>query len=126
MALPMDTTSRRTQPRKDIRVSVRVEQASRLQQFHSRNLSSGGIYLEVKGDVPAIGTKLRLNFEVPGLNRTIEAEAEVIYHHNFESMDEKMETAQKMGIGLKFLSLKGGDREMIEKYVTGKDLHVRS
>ncbi len=125
MSTPTSTKEIRQKARIDLSVAVRVEHQSRLQEFYSRNLSSGGIFLEVAGNPPAIGSKLTLNFEVPALARAFSVEAEVMHHHAFETMDEKFSRKiLKHGIGLRFLSLTKRDQDLIHQYVSGKDLRV--
>jgi uncharacterized protein (TIGR02266 family) len=113
-------------PRVDLRVSVQVEQPSRLQTYYSRNLSSGGIYIELNEPPPPLGTKLKLTFEVPGLGKPIQAEAEVLHHHVYETMSEQMQKVKGYGMGLKFSDLSSKDEKLISQYVAGKGLHVRS
>lgn len=109
-----------------MRIAVQAEHQSRLQQFYSRNLSSGGIYVEVEGSLPAIGTKMKLTFEVPKLGRSIQAEAEVLHHHQFQDLDKDLNSTPKHGMGLRFVNLSKSDEALIHKYISGKDLHVRS
>ena len=122
----MTTKNKRKNPRADLRVAVSVEQKSRLQQFYSKNLSTGGIYLELEGEAPTMGTKMNLTFEVPGLPKTIRVEAMVVHRLTFDSMDAEMQNQKLSGIGLKFLNLSPTDRKLINEYVTGKGLHVES
>jgi uncharacterized protein (TIGR02266 family) len=122
----MTTSQKRSHPRIDLRVSVQVEQESRLQKFFSRNLSSGGVFLEVADEPPAIGTHLKLAFDIPGIQRSFRAEAEVVHHHRFETYDDKMKKQTRTGIGLKFLNLTAADQTLIQKYIAGKDVRVRS
>ncbi len=122
----MKDTKHRHARRTNLRVAVKVEHKSRLQEFYSRNLSSGGIFLEVEKKLPAIGSKLKLKFEVPGLRKAIMAEAEVLHHHSYETMNEKMEAFTRKGMGLRFLNLSEQDEALINEYITGKELHVSS
>ncbi len=114
----------RSAPRINLRVTVKAEYQSRLQEFYSRNLSAGGIFLEVEQDLPKVGTKLKLKFEVPGLRSPIEVEAEVLHHHSYETMDEKMQPLTRRGIGLHFLNLEDPARQLLDEYVKGRELHV--
>ena len=117
---------RRTRkPRADFRVSVSVEDQSRLQQFYSRNLSSGGIYLEISTEPPPIGSELRISFEIPNRKRSITTDAVVIHHHNYQALDNDFRNVSRFGIGLKFLALSKDDQKLIEEFVKGKELHVR-
>lgn len=121
----MKSQKKRGKPRVNFKVNVSVENQSRLQQFYSRNLSSGGIFLEIPGKPPAIGNRLKLSFEIPGVNQSVTVDAEVIYHHRFETMDEKFKKrVAKHGIGLKFLNLSKEDESVIHQYVTGKAVSV--
>lgn len=105
---------------------MRVKNQSRLQEFYSRNLSSGGIYLEIPNDPPAVGSKLTLTFEIPGLGKSFSADAEVVHQHSFESMDENFTNTARHGVGLRFINLRGEDEKLIQKFITGKDLRVSS
>jgi len=114
----------RKSPRVNLRIVVHVEQQSRLQQFFSKNLSSGGIFLEMGKDAPKVGAKLTIAFEVPGLDKKITAQAQVVHRFSIEEMDSEMRQQTKMGIGLKFLNLSETDKKLISEYITGKGLHV--
>ncbi len=122
----MTKTDKRSSARLDLRVAVQVGNQSRLQQFYSRNLSSGGIFIEVAGDLPVIGTKLSLNFDVPGLKQSFQVEAEVLHHHHYETMDDQFRKTERTGIGLRFLNLSPEHKGLIEKYISGKGVIVRS
>ncbi len=121
----MPKEKRQGEPRIDFRVAVNVQQASRLQQFYSRNLSRGGIFLEIPGDSPPVGATLNLEFQVPDPKTEIQVSAEVVHHHVFDALDDQMRKVQRAGIGLKFLNLNPEDQQLISRFVTGKDLHVR-
>jgi uncharacterized protein (TIGR02266 family) len=121
----MATPHKQRQPRIDLRVSVQVQQESRLQRYFSKNLSTGGIFLEVEKEAPPIGSKLNLSFDIPGIQHAFRAKAEVVHHHTFDSYDERMRKSTKTGIGLRFLDLTPADEELIQKYVSGKDVRVR-
>ena len=121
----MPKEMRRGQPRADFRVAVRAKLQSRLQQFYSRNLSSGGIFLEIHGDPPPVGSKLKLTFDVPTPKKTIRVDAQVVHHHVFDSLDKQMRNMKCTGIGLKFLNLNSLDQKMIAEFVTGRDVSVR-
>ncbi|MFH1017492.1 MAG: PilZ domain-containing protein [Pseudomonadota bacterium] len=116
----------RGDPRIDFRVAVNVQQESRLQHFYSSNLSSGGIFLEIEGDQPPVGSKLTLEFNVPLPKKLIKVSAEVVHHHVFDSLDDQMQKVKRGGIGLKFLDLNPEDQKLISQFITGKDLHVRA
>ncbi len=122
----MAKTEKNRKPRIDLRVAVQVEEKSRLQQFYSRNLSTGGIFLEVPGTPPKIGSKVKVSFEVPELNKTITADAEVVHHHRFAEMDPKFNEKERFGIGLRFLNLGKENENLIQAYVAGKNLRVTS
>lgn len=111
----------------DFNVAVSVENQSHLQEFYSRNLSSGGIFLEVPGNPPPIGAKVKLRFTISPIERSFSVQAQVIHHHHYKSMNEKLsKTEAHHGIGLEFLDLSAQDQELIESYITGRALHVSS
>ncbi|MFH1262075.1 MAG: PilZ domain-containing protein [Pseudomonadota bacterium] len=121
----MSDPNKRVHPRADFKIAVKVEHLSRLQQFYSQDLSSGGIFLEVPGKPPEIGAKLRLQFQVPGIKKPIVVDAEVMHQHTFQLIDPSLrKKVARHGIGLRFLNLDPKDAELIQKHVTGKDLSV--
>jgi uncharacterized protein (TIGR02266 family) len=121
----MPDQSGRTNARIDLKIAVKVQHLSRLQQFYSQNLSRGGIFLEVPGKPPSIGAKLRLQFEVPGMKKPVTVDAEVVHQHTFQTLDENVrKKVAKHGIGLRFLNLTKEDEALIEQHITGKDLSV--
>lgn len=122
----MTDVSGRTNQRIDFDVEVQVQHLSRLQAFYAKNLSRGGIFLEVPGKPPAIGSKLRLQFAIHELQKTFKVDAEVVHMHTFQVLDESLrKKVAKHGIGLRFLNLGPEDEAMIQKYITGKDLNVK-
>lgn len=121
----MTDASGRLNRRIDFNVEVRVQLMSRLQQFYAKNLSRGGIFLEVPGKPPRIGSKLRLQFGIAELGKTFSVDAEVVHMHTFQALDENLKKkVARHGIGLRFLNLTPEDEETIQKYITGKDLSV--
>lgn len=122
----MPDPSGRADPRIDFQVAVKVQHLSLLQQFYSKNLSRSGIFLQVPGKPPPIGAKLRLQFSIPDLKKTVTVDAEVIHQHTFQTLDENLrKKVAKHGVGLRFLNLNPEDQELILKYVTGRELSVR-
>jgi c-di-GMP-binding flagellar brake protein YcgR len=121
----MTDESGRVDRRIDFNVEVRVQLMSRLQAFYAKNLSRGGIFLEVPSKPPAIGTKLRIQFTIGELKKTFAVDAEVVHMHTFQAFDEQLKKkVARHGVGLRFLNLSPEDEEIIQKYITGKDLSV--
>jgi len=87
----------------------RVEWGSNAGDAVCCNISADGVYIVVH-PIPAVGERVQLRFELPGNDIPIVAEAEVCWensaqHHKVHSLPP--------GCGLRFLSLRGSDREKI-------------
>jgi hypothetical protein len=121
----VEDDSGRVQTRINLKVAVRVQHHSRLQEFYSRNLSSGGIFLELPSRPPPVGTEMTLTFQVPVINRTFTVKGEIMHQHIFETTDATFKRkVLRYGIGLRFVDLTDQDQKLIQEYVSGKDLHV--
>jgi c-di-GMP-binding flagellar brake protein YcgR len=83
----------RLHARLDLRVPVRIELDGRALHGHSRNLSLGGMLVDLAEPV-ALGSRLRLVFDLPDGQGEIDALAEVRW------------TDPDLGIGVQFLGLR--------------------
>lgn len=117
---------KRKSKRKAVEIVVDHQQSSLLQQFHARNLSTGGIFLVTHHQAPDVGEILELRFQIPGFPGRIEASAEILYHHKFEERDPISGKTQIInGMGLKFVNLSSENQQLIAEFVEGKHVHVR-
>ena len=120
----MPLKSRRRFDRIEFTVSVDVQSESLLQKFHARNLSQGGIFLEVPGQPPPVGSHLTLSFDIPGMDKQISVKGKVMYVHRYQSFDGSKEVSKK-GIGIMFENLAEHDQMLIATYVSGKNVSLR-
>ncbi len=116
----------RLTPRAELKVNVNVERQSRLQEYYSKNISEGGIFLIVSGKEPPLkGEVLTLTFKIPNLAKELQIEGQVIYIQNIETLNEKTgRTVKKQGIGIKFINLTSKDKKILSQYISGKDVSV--
>jgi len=83
--------------------------------FHKiENLSLGGISMRTATPEP-LGTHVFITINFPDLNETIEAEGEVVWTTEEEPKD----------MGIKFLKLTEGQKEVLRKYIQAKARHER-
>ncbi len=115
---------KRLSPRRDINVAVTTQSHSRLQEFYAKNISGGGIFLEME-ESPAMGERFKLAFTIPGKNEPLQVEAEVVRHHPIETMDADFNPKQIQGVGLRFTDLTAEQQQLIEQYVRGRGLSVQ-
>jgi Tfp pilus assembly protein PilZ len=88
--------SRRHHEQHAIVLPATVEHAGRILEGTSRNLSLGGMFLNVDGPVP-LGARIQLSFSIPTQSRPIVAAARVRW------------TDGKTGIGVQFDGLRPRD-----------------
>ena len=72
-----DPSERRDNQRFEVVVVVQVHRGEGTQDWPSEDISAGGMRLEVVGDPPKIGERLKVSFKLPLLAAPIEAEGEV-------------------------------------------------
>jgi Tfp pilus assembly protein PilZ len=101
-----------------------VAHESHLQKFYSKNISEGGIFLEMDEFIP-IGNEVALAFAIPGVKKALKVTAKVVRHHKMSRMDEEFNQQEIKGVGLSFINVNNDDRKLIEQYITGKGLAVQ-
>lgn len=74
---------------------------------HSGNLSAGGIFLDQTIPHP-VGTRVRLQFQLPGDAAPIRVRAEIV---------SALERAPRLGMGMKFLDLPPGLAARIDQFI---------
>lgn len=120
----MANQSKRAAERRDFKVQVQVQHESQLQKFYSKNISSGGIFLQTEDLIP-IGNELQLSFSIPGRKQPLKVSAKVVRHHKMQGMDDNFNPTNINGIGLSFVNLSSEDQNTIDQYITGKGLAVQ-
>jgi uncharacterized protein (TIGR02266 family) len=114
-----DKPSSQRAPRYAVSVRVKLQQKSQLQTFFSRNLSEGGMFLEVEELVP-VGRQIELQVEIPGQSEPLRIVAEVVHHHRFSDYDEEMRPIKRKGMGLRFVSINPEQHALIARFVAGQ------
>ena len=94
-------------------VLLHAEGSDRVFEFCGTNFSSSGIFLLMKNP-PAIGSTLRLEFDLSPLGGSLEVDAEVVRTVTGETEPD----VGKWGAGLKFLELEPEDEELGQEWVT--------
>jgi len=87
--------------------------SSELRKEYSRDLNSGGMFLETDNPLE-IDTMLYMEFNLPAGGRTIRCQARVAWVNQVESPKKPQLPA---GVGVQFLSLGQADIDAIRKYI---------
>lgn len=92
-----------------IPVEMWVEQSTSRELYFQRgaNISEGGIYLQ-KTIPHSVGTKINMQFTLPGDSQAISVQGEIV------NISTK---AEELGMGVKFIDLNEGDRKKIERFI---------
>ena len=98
-----------------VQVFLRDVDTAAVIYFYSRNLSTGGIFLET-GLYLDEETKVNIEFTVPGHPKFISVEAEVAWTVP-EDWDPRIHPP---GMGLKFLKISEENKKIIESYIAMK------
>lgn len=110
-------SERRTSERTPLSVSVtyRVNQQERVEAYRVQtvNVSEDGIFL--KTNLPlGIGTKVELEFKLPGHDETLRFYGEVVWSGTANSKEEK----KMSGKGIKFTECDDRCRRQLTDYIT--------
>lgn len=73
----MSYIEKRRHRRVSMVTKVSLQNSETDQYYYSRDISQGGLFLETKRPYP-VGTCLDINFTLPGTERRVEAEGEVV------------------------------------------------
>ena len=110
----MSTQSRRTQPRVDANISVKVAlpggPSTTTQRI--RNISLGGLFIEMNDPVP-FGTELALEFDLPVAPRHIRCKGFVVW--STKTAPERAKGMQ--GIGVRLMDIGIADMRLLAQYV---------
>lgn len=93
---------RRTDPRYDRQVDVEIKSGGKELLGRSRNVSLGGMFVEVVGDPLPAGTAVEVRFRVPTQPEVIEVAGEVRWL-------EKAAEGRPAGVGIRFHGLRARD-----------------
>jgi type IV pilus assembly protein PilZ len=100
---------RRSSPRTDLVVHVNYQTVDDLFSEFARNINEGGIFIETETPQP-IGTRVQLEFKLPGADRPIEVVGRVV-------REEQAGSSGVTGIGIEFESLDSEVRQQINEIV---------
>lgn len=116
---------KRQTPRVDLSVTVHAQVQSRLQQFYSKNISQGGIYLEVSDASLKAGEVIALSFSIPQTSQTVKVEGEITHIRPFTTLDENSgQNVERFGVGIKFINLTPQNEQLIATFISGKDVRT--
>ena len=88
----------------------------------ARNISSGGMLIETPFP-PALGSEVRIHFQIPDSQASIMARAEVKNHYVFNYSD-KGEPRVARGMGVRFLEfVEDGEQAMRSSFARWRTLH---
>lgn len=97
---------RRREPRVTVEVTVEVSDGRGFTLFSTRDISVGGLYFD-RAIPHAVGEAVQLKFTLPGEERAIACEGEVVNVPN----------AAGFGMGVRFTTLADTDRQLLESFV---------
>ncbi len=105
----------RESPRVDVEAEVTFSSEENFYQGFSENISEGGLFL-ITFATRRCGEVITVRFSLPGIERPIEARAEVRW---LRSPD--WERGVNPGIGVRFIDLSDADREAIERFAARRE-----
>ena len=109
----VDGSDRRVAPRIPFHAEVRVEFPNFAGFVHrfAANLSVGGLFLELP-EPPAVGTRLRFEFQLPDQTALIRGEGEVMWRRERGGPGKPLS-----GVGVRFVEIDPTSRELIYRTV---------
>lgn len=103
--------------RRSVRAVAKIEvfkkgtRAQRVPLYVSGNVSAGGIFL-ITQDPLELGTDMKISFNLPGDDKTIETEGRVIWKRG-----QRKASDQQPGMGVQFMKIDPGDQERVREFV---------
>ncbi len=108
----IDGIERRASPRADIVVRVNYQNVDSLFSEFARNINDGGLFVETETPQP-IGTKVELEFKLPGADQPIKVVGNVV---RTVSADQG-ESDAAAGMGIEFENLDSDVRQQINEII---------
>ena len=105
----VEEIERRSSPRTDLVVRVNYQTVDDLFTEFARNINEGGIFIETETEQP-IGSRVQLEFKLPGEEQPIEVEGRVV-------REEPAGPNGPQGIGIEFENLDSEVRQQINDIV---------
>ena len=103
---------RKSEPRVMTRILVDYESKDTFLFDYSRDLSSGGVYIETDNPLSE-GQTLNLRFSLPGVDKVFNVEGRVAWTNPPKARKKSVGP----GMGVEFVDLEGPDRELLQGYV---------
>lgn len=104
---------RRSVGRLDFTLEVSGESGHQFFTGFAENISTGGLFIATYHTLP-VGTRLRVGFRVPGLDRNFECDSEVRWVREYSDHS----CAVVPGIGVKFLNLSSSDVAQLDQQLS--------
>lgn len=111
-----DTDERRESARRPVRVGVTLTSDSNLYVGFTDNISEGGLFVATQ-ELLDIGEQVRLEFELPGSDETIEVDGEVRWHRRVSDIKDGIYP----GYGVQFIDLADSDKQRLQKFLKQRD-----
>jgi hypothetical protein len=100
----MAGNDRRRQQRHSVELPIELESGGSMVLLNSHDISAGGAFFG--SAIPhAVGTKVKVRFTLPGDDRAVTCEGEVVTTRG-----------QKLGMGVKFLGLSSSDARKVSRF----------
>ncbi len=108
----IDAIERRDSPRADIVVRVNYQNVDSLFSEFARNINDGGLFVETETPQP-IGTKVELEFKLPGADQPIKVVGNVVRSVSADQVDSD----GAAGMGIEFENLDSDVRQQINEII---------
>lgn len=106
-----DVDARRRDPRRAVNLLIDYQSLDQFFNDYATNISLGGVFIRSRNPLP-VGTRLRVAFSLPGLEKMVETVGEVAHVMDGRSQDGFV------GMGIRFNDLDSKAKGLIDKLVT--------
>jgi uncharacterized protein (TIGR02266 family) len=110
-------TERRKHVRYAVRIRIRYRTADQFFQDYVQNISMGGIFVETTKPLSE-GTRLSVEFSLPGMRVPISADGVVVHRLS----GNRGSDASGNGMGIRFSELDEKSKRLLEEYVRRSEL----
>lgn len=107
-----EASERRRTARVPVRIQIQYQTADQFFKDYIQNLSLGGIFIETDSPL-SVGTHLRVQFCLPGMQEPISTDGVVVHRLHVGGGTNP----RKGGMGIKFSDLDSGSRGILESYL---------
>jgi type IV pilus assembly protein PilZ len=102
---------RRANDRVPLRIQIQYQTADQFFQDYIQNLSIGGIFIETSSPLK-VGTRLKVQFCLPEIQKEILADGMVVRKVDVRSKDPRLP-----GMGIQFSDLNSRDKRILDEYI---------